>query len=155
MPRTLAPIPAGSAIVNQNGSITDFFRLRWQSLIDGFLFSPSVASVSFDLKTAAIVTVAAYTTRASGLYRVSYFIRKTIADGVSSSLTVTLGWIEGGIGQSATFAALATDTTAAEQDASKTIRVDAETDITYAIAYASNTPAKMTYEGNVVVEQLV
>lgn len=154
MPRTLAPIPAGSAIVNQNGSITDFFRLRWQALIDGFLFSPSVAAVTFNGKTAAIITVSVYTTRAAGLYRVSYFIRKTIADGVSSSLTVTLSWIEGGLGQSITFAALALDTVFAEQDAIKTIRADSGTDINYAVAYASNTPAKMTYEGDVIVEQI-
>jgi hypothetical protein len=156
MPRTLAPIPEGVQIVDQFGAITTFFRLRWQSLIDGFLFTPAIAVASSDAPnpTAAIPTTAVYTTRSGGRYRVSYRMRKTVADGVSSSLTFTLGWVEGGLAQTKVFAALALDTVFAEQDGVIPLRVDGGTDITFAIAYASNTPNLMAFNYDVTVEQL-
>jgi len=154
MPRSLAPIPLGAQIVEKSGAITDFFRLRWQSLIDSFQLSSTVADVQKLAQTAAIATAAAFTTETAAFYRISYYMRKTVADGVSSRLTVTVGWTESGIALSEPAADLNTDTVLAQQSGSKTIWADAATDITFAVGYASNTPNKMTYRINVVVEQL-
>lgn len=156
MPRSLAPIPEGVPIVEEGGSITTFFRLRWQSLVDGFLFTPSIASLSSGSPnpTAAIPTTAVYTTRAAGRYRVSYRMRKTIADGVSSSLTLTVGWIEGGTAQTKVFPALTLDSVLAEQDDVLPLRVDSGTDITASFAYASNTPGLMAFNYDITVEFL-
>lgn len=154
MPQSLAPIPAGVAIVDETGAITDFYRLLWQSLINGFINSATIAAVSLSDRTTAKATTAAYTTVNAGVYRVSFAMHKTIADGVSSSLTMTIGWLRNGIALSQAFAALTTDTTAAQQNGSVLVYADANTDITYAISYASNTPNLMTYEANVVTEYL-
>lgn len=155
MPQSLAPIPQGVAIVEpKGGSITEFFRLRWQSLVDGFQISPDVAAIALAGKTAAIAAASAFLTKSAGWYRVSYYMRKTVADGVSSSLTVTLGWTESGVPLTEAGAALATDTTSAQQSGSKSFWADAGVDLTYAVAYASNTPNKMTYRIDVLVEQL-
>lgn len=154
IPQSLAPIPEGTQIVDKNGAITTFFRLRWESLINGFQFTPTVAVVQLTGQHATIVTTAAFTTLTAGRYRISYYLRKTAADGVSSSLTVTLGWTESGIALSESGAALATDTTAAQQSGEKVVDVDAAVDITYAVLYASNTPNQMVYRLTINVEQL-
>ncbi len=153
MPASLAPIPLGAQIVDRAGSITDFFRLRWQSLIDGFQLSATVADVQKLAQTAAIVTTAAFTTKAAAAYRISYYLRKTVADGVASSATVTLGWTETGVALTLVGSALATDTVLAVQSGSAVVWADAASDLTYAVAYTSNTPAKMTYRLDVTVEQ--
>lgn len=154
MPRTLSPIPTGMLIVDDNGAITLFFRLAWQTLIDSFTTSPTAATVQKLSQTAALPTAAAFTTRATGLYRVSWYLRKTVADGVSSSLTLTLGWTESGLAVTEAEAALTTDTITAQQSGSKVVWADGATDLTYQVAYASNTPAKMNYRLDVSVESL-
>lgn len=153
-PTTLAPIPEGVPIVDRLGAITDFFRLRWQSLIDGFQLAGVVAAVQLLGQTAAIVPTSAYLTKAAGLYRVSYYARKTVADGVASSFTFTWGWTESALPLTEPATALVLDTTGAEQSGSKLVWADALTDLTYQVAYASTTPAKMTYRINVTVEHL-
>jgi hypothetical protein len=154
MPQSLGPIPAGVVIVDDDGAITDFLRLRWQQLIDGFQQTPSVASVLAVGQTADIATTAAFTTRTTGTYRVNYYLRKTVADGVSSSLTFTWGWTEDGVPLTSTAAALTLDTTGATQSGSLVVDADAATDLTFAVSYASNTPARMTYRIRVTTEFL-
>ncbi|HEV8262936.1 MAG TPA: hypothetical protein VGQ19_19545 [Burkholderiales bacterium] len=155
MPQVLSPIPLATPIIEKDGSISAFFRLRWQELIDSFLRTPTASAVSkLSPQSASIATTAAFTTRVAGYYRVSYYMRKTQADGVSSSLTFTWGWTETGVALPESAAALTTDTTSAQQSGSKTVYADAASDLTYAVAYASNTPGQMKYRLEVRVEQL-
>lgn len=155
MPNVLAPIPVLAAIVNpKEGTITNFFRLRWQSLIDGFQQSNNVANTPVTAQTAAITTTNAYVTLAAGLYRVSYYMRKTAADGVSSSLAFTLGWTDNGVPVTYTNPALTLDSVVAVQSGSSVVYADANAAITFAVAYASNTPGKMTYNLYIVIESL-
>lgn len=71
-------------------------------------------------------------------YRLTYYLRKTQAAPTASSATVTLGWTDGGIACSRTFAALTTNTTASIQSNTLLVRSDTGTPITYAVAYASS-----------------
>lgn len=151
---SLSPIPAGVVIVDPAGAITDFFRLRWEELIARFQTSPTVATVQKLTQTAAIVTVAAFTTRAAGNYRITVALQKTIADGVLSSLTTTISWTSRGIAMTHAFAALTTDALGANDSEPWSFWADANSDISYAIAYASNTPAKMTFHADVTVESV-
>lgn len=156
MPKSLAPIPAGVAITDGEGRLTEFFLLRWEELRLGFQLTPTVAHVVSPSPdpTAAIVTTSAFTTLTSGLYRVSYYLRKTVADGVSSSLTFTWGWTESGVPLTDADPALTTDTTGAVKSGSRVLRADASGSLTFAIGYASNTPNRMAYLYNVAVELL-
>lgn len=154
MPQSLGPIPLDVPIVEPGGSITVFFRLRWQQLIDGFTTSPTIESTSYDTQTAAIATATVHTTLGAGRYRINWYMRKTVADGVSSSLTLTTGWTESGVSLTEAAAALTTDTTTAQQSGSKVVDADASSDLTIAVAYASNTPNRMTYRLRVDVEKL-
>ena len=155
MANILTPLPSGVAIVDARGTVTDFFRLAWQAVIDGFQRVALVASVALAGQTDAIATTTAYTVRSGGRYRVSWYLRKTIADGVASSLTITLGWVESGVALTESGAVVNTDSVIAQQNGSVTVVADASSDLTFAMAYASTTPNKMTYRVDVLVEQLV
>lgn len=90
----------------------------------------------------------------AGTYRVSYYARITTPDGVASSLTVTLGFTETANSLSFVGSAMTGDTVTTVQTGTATIVIDAASAITYATAYSSNTPAKMKYRLQVVVERL-
>jgi LDH2 family malate/lactate/ureidoglycolate dehydrogenase len=154
VPRSLTPIPADTPIVDKKGAITFYFRLAWQSLIDAFQQVPTVAATEVLAQAAALVTTALYTTRAAGLYRISWYLRKTTADGVSSSLTLTLGWTETAFAQSEAQAAVAVDAVTAQQSGQKVVYADESTDLTIAVAYASNTPGAMKWRLDASVEAL-
>lgn len=155
MPRTLDPLPPYAKIVDRlTGEITDFFRLRWAQLQEAFFQAPTIETAEDSGLTAAVSTTTVFTVLTNGLYRVSYYLRKTVADGVSSSLTFTWGWTENGTPLTEADAALTTDTASAQKSNQKLFYADASSNITFAIAYASNTPATMTYRYYVTVEQL-
>jgi hypothetical protein len=86
--------------------------------------------------------------------RITWYARITTADGVSSSLTVTISWTEGGVAKSVSGAALTGDSIGTLQSGTVMIPADQGTPINYATAYASNTPNKMKYRLIVMVEQL-
>jgi hypothetical protein len=157
MPSTLSPIPLGTPIVDEEGRINEFYRLRWQELIDRFTTVPTVAlleSGSPDPNSATATTVA-YTTLTGGPYQIAAYSRKTIADGVSSSLQLTFGWTENGVALTKTFAAVTADSITTSVDSQQwEIAADANTDITFAYAYASNTPGNMHYRYQVTVKQV-
>lgn len=161
MPRSLTPIPAGVEITEGSGTITTFFRLAWQALVDSFQFSPSVASTqqgppATAALSAAVPTTSLFTTKQAGLYRISFYLRKTRIDGVNSSLQVTLGWVENGVALSETGAAVVPDSvTVGQQSGEKLVWADTATSLTIAIAYASNTPAQMQFRYDALVELVV
>ncbi len=155
MAKSLGVIPQGVLITDGDGAITDFFRLRWEELRNSFQQTPNVATFSGTGQKAAIVTRTLFTTTTDGYYRVSAYLRKTFADGVASSLTWTTGWTDrDGTALTEAGAALVTDTAIAQQSLSKFFFAKANTDITGAVAYASTTPNRMTYNADVVVEQM-
>ena len=156
MPRTLGPIPSDTAITNpQSGGITNFFRLRWQELIDGLNVSSSASSATLTAQTDNITPTNAFVTKSAGLYRVSYYMRKTQADGVGSSLTFTYGWTDRGVPVTESEAALTLDTTVAQQTGSKLVYADAASALTYAIAYSSSGPGQLVYTLSVTVEAIL
>lgn len=154
MAQQLGEIPLGTAVVNKDGTISLFFRQLWAQLIDLVAHVQTVAAIEVLGATAAVVTVAAYTVLNAGNYRITVALQKTIADGAGSSLTVTVGWTSRGIPMTHTFAALATDTVGANDSEPWSMNADASSDITYAIAYTSTTPAKMTFNRWITVERL-
>lgn len=155
MPLSLAPIPLEVPIVDPDtGAITTFYRERWQQLIDGALQTPRREALPLAVSTAALPTTIVLTTPQGGIFRLTAYVQKTIADGVSSSLTVTFGWTSNGVPCTRTFAALATDVAGANDSVTWMFPADVNSDITAAIAYASNTPAGMAWLGDLSLEQM-
>lgn len=103
---------------------------------------------------AAIGSTVVATITQSGFYRLSWYARVTVADGVSSSLQLTVTWREGSHTSTKTFAALTGDTTSTYDGAVWPFHAESGTQVTYAAAYASNTPAKMRYRLDVGTEFL-
>lgn len=150
MPQSLTIIPESLPIVNTDGdnagTITEFFRLAWESLRTLVQVTPlATTPLLLTGQKASIPTTDVYAVIIDGLYELKYYIRKTAADGVSSSLTVTLGWIESGIPFTEVQPTITVDTTNAEQSGSKLIHADVNSALTIAVAYASNTPAAMVF----------
>ena len=156
MPRTgLAPIPLGTPIVGGDGTITPFFRQRWQDVSDGWGQTASAQRVRLADQTGAIAATTLLTVVAAGLYRVSWYLRTTRADGVSSSVAVTLGFVDvDGVVLTYPGAALAGDVVTGWQGVVVPIRCGAPTDVTIATAYDSNTPGALRYDLEVSVEFL-
>lgn len=161
MPRTVGDIPLGIPIVTLDGKspgeITLFMRQWVDQLINGAAGASLIVDpVSATGQNAAIPTTNAYAAALGGLYRVSYYVRKTTPDGFSSNLAFTYGWTEGGLPLTESIAAggLATDSTSAEQSGTKVMRIDDASALTFAIAYASNTPGLMHFRYDVTVEKL-
>lgn len=154
MPHVLDPIPVGAQIVDPKGGITIFFRLRWEALRSFFQLTPTRAAQSVTGQNASLPTTTLYTTLSPGLYRITTYARKTTADGVSSSLIVTLGWTENGVPVTLNLPTLAVDSTTIAQGISTPIQVDSGINLSVATTYASNTPGNMLYDLYTSVEQL-
>ena len=133
-----------------SGDWTRWLQLFWARVGSSVQFvGKTVARTN---QSAAIATTTIYTPTQGGLYRVSWYARVTVADGVSSSLQVTVTWREGGVTLTKTFAALTGDTTTTLDSQTWVVHADSGTSITYAVAYASNTPLKMRYRLDVATE---
>jgi hypothetical protein len=156
MPNALQPIPVKTQIVAPTtGAITLFFRQAWEALRAAIATVPTIGSgIDLTNQSAALAGTLLQTVTTAGKYRVSYYIRKTVADGVSSSVGFVWHWTESGVPQTLTDTLLATDTTGAVASNEKLLDVDANTNLTLDVSYASNTPAKMRYRIAVRVEQM-
>jgi hypothetical protein len=90
-----------------------------------------------------------------GLYRVSWYARITRAGSVSSSLTVTIGFLHATVACSFSGAAMTGNTTATVQSGSVLLFSDKDGPITYAAAYLDGGGAtSMQYYLQVVIERM-
>ncbi len=89
-----------------------------------------------------------------GLYRITYSARITTAATVSSSLTITLGWTDGGVSCTLAGAALTGNTVSSVQGGTIMVANDQAAPLTYAVAYASVGATSMVYALSIFVEQI-
>jgi hypothetical protein len=88
----------------------------------------------------------------AGLYRITYYARITTPASVSSSLTVSFIWTDGGVSPSVSGAAMTGNTDTTIQTGTYTVRVDSASPINYSTAYASNLAGEMKYRLDVFLE---
>lgn len=144
----LAPVPFRTALIDLK---TLFLRQEWvrwlQSIKDAIdAAAQKIGAVSLTAQGAAIALTAISTpTLTAGLYRVDTYARITRAATVSSSLTVTVRWTDGGVAQSFTNTAITGNTTGTSQQRVFMVRADEGTTITYETAYASSGATSMQY----------
>jgi hypothetical protein len=94
-----------------------------------------------------------------GVYRVSYAARITTAASTSSSVTITISWMDGNVAQTQSGAAMTGNATTTQQNASFLIHVGPNTlssndVVKYATTYASSGGTAMQYSLYVMVESL-
>lgn len=151
----IAPIPLGTPIVAKEGTINIFFRQLWEQLRAAVKVVPTLGTgYSASGVAAAIVGALLQVTTTGALYRVTYYFRKTTADGVASSLRFRWHWTENGAPLSKDGTANVTDTTAAVSSESFLFFCDQNVGITFDVDYVSNTPGNMKYIIWIRVEQL-
>lgn len=151
----IAPIPINSPVLNGKYLSGDYYQWLFQLQNRTQTGRQFIGSKVLTNQSAAITTTAlALPALVSGYYALSYYARITAADGVSSSLTVTLGWTESTIGLSLSGAPMTGNTTATVQAGNATVLIDGNTALTYATAYSSNTPGQMKYRLTVMVESV-
>lgn len=148
------PMPTETALVETDRTMNwfwvQFFVSQQQQIQDA-------AAIVVDQQvpgTAAIGATALDVGTSSALYRVNLYARITRAASVSSSLTPTFRWTEGGVALSKTYTALTGNTTSTYVVDSFPVRIDATTSLTYETAYASVGAPTMTYSLEIAVERL-
>lgn len=161
MATQLAPIASDAPIVASDpktqqltGNISTFFR-KWLLALTQLLQAAVVVqgtALTKATQNAALVTTTLWTTTQAGLYRVTYTVRVVAVDGVSSSVQVTIGWLDGGVAQTQIGATVNGDTTVSRDQTSLPMFVDANSTITIAASYASNTPGQMKYTLRAIAE---
>jgi hypothetical protein len=93
-------------------------------------------------------------TLSGGLYRVSYYARITQAASTSSTLTVTIDWIDGGITPSYSGAAITGNTVFTNQSGTLLIKVDDLSPIRGSTTYGSVGGTPMLYAISVTLEEI-
>lgn len=163
----LSPIPRQTSLIQrkwdaqaQRSRLTGVISPEWDDWfveVASRINNSPVAGGSKSLTTQEAAIVATPIPMASlpaGLYRVSYYARITRAATVSSSLTVTIGFTDGGANPSFSGTAMTGNTTATAQSNVWLIRSDNAGPITYATAYVSNGATAMQYALYLKVEAL-
>lgn len=157
----IEPVPLRDDVVDppMTGKSSKLSRVweRWMAWLEQAMrdVDRTVGRVKTRSEGAAITTTAVPTpVLATGLYVVRYAIRVARAATSSSSLTVTVGWTDGGVACSQAGAALTGNTTATQQNGAPVVRVDAGTTITYAVAYASVGATSCLYDLDVAVTEV-
>lgn len=151
------PFPYREALVGENGMVSDRWRIYFRDLDLAQAASQTVvvSPVSLVGQVASIVATPIPTgALAQGLYEVKTFMRITTPGGVTSDLTVRIGFTNGGVACSIPGALLASNTTASVQSNSWPIVIDASSPITYSTVRNSNPAGDMVYTLTVSLTQI-
>lgn len=138
------------------GQVTDSWQQVFTALSTTVSQQPTlITKVSLTGQGAAIAaTDLSGGSQSTGLFRITYYARITTAAGVSSSLTVTIGWTETGSALTLSGTAMTGNTTTTTQSGTVMVYADSATPITYATAYASNAAGVMRYRLSVILENI-
>jgi hypothetical protein len=153
---TLSNIPYESPVLDGQYLSSDYyawlFELQQRTDASAALLGAPVVLIN---QNAAIpITNIPLPLLTTGLYIIRYYARITNPDGVSSSLTVKLGWTESAQPLTASSPAMTGDAVTTVTSANLMVQADGNTAITYSTLYASNTPNKMKYRLSITVEAL-
>lgn len=152
-----APFPVNDPLARKSDGLLSLPWLNWFTTLQQDVQEAPyrLTTVTVPATSAAIgATAVPLGALASGLYRVSYLARITTPATTASSLTVTLGFTNGGVACQLTGAALTGNTTATVQSDTVLVQVDASTPLTYSTAYSSTGAQAMAYALWLVVEQV-
>lgn len=131
--------------------------IRWflDVLLPALQNAPQVkATKDYPSTTSGSIVATSIGVLTAGTYRVSYYLRVTSPDGVSSSVAVTIGWTESGQTLSVPGPALTGDALTSVQSGTGLVILDPSSPITVSVTYASNTPNKMKYRLRLIAEQV-
>lgn len=154
--RIFPPPPLRDAIADQTGEVRPAWQTWLLSIKSFFGMVPQILRrVSLTAHGAAIGTTAfPVGTLAPGLYRITTYARITRAGTVSSSLTLTFAWTDGGVACTLSLPANTGNTTATVQTAVLMVKVDAASPLSYSAAYVSVGATTMQFLLELLLEQV-
>lgn len=143
------PFPYGDPIVTKDGKATDelvdWVELGLERALQGTPTRLQPTEILTGVAANALGTLGG--TETAGLYRVTVYREVTIADPVSDSLTLTLAWTHNGKALTRVFAFAGAPHTINDTDGFvTTVLIDPGSVISYALAYASNTPGLAQFD---------
>lgn len=144
-------------IIAQGGRVSEPWRVffRDQETAIAQTTTQTIPPITLTAQAASIgVTPIPTPSLAPGYYRVSYYARVTTVGSVSSSLTVTVSWTDGGVACSASGAAITGNTVASTGTGSFLLLIDEATPISYSTTYASNLAGEMQYQLGLTLEEV-
>lgn len=149
-------LPLPQPITGQGGMLSEAWRGYFSRLPDTLAAIPSVLSrVALTAQNASIsATSLANGTLEAGLYRATWYARITQAATVSSSLTLRINWVDGGVACNTSGTAITGNTTATVQSGVIAFRVDGASALTYQTTYASAGATAMLYALDLTLERL-
>lgn len=166
-PLNNTPIPVSTPIAEpeffkggQRNKLAGLVTKPWINWFNQFLLVMGLSStrVGFAQATAQGASIGATDVAGggvdAGVYRFSYYARITQAATTSSSLTVTLDWIDDGVAVAFSGAAIVGNTVDSFQSEVKLIVVDGFTPVRYSTAYASVGGTPMQYKLIVTLERV-
>lgn len=151
------PFPYREELVGQDRMVSDRWRIYFRDLDLAQAASQTVVvpPVSLTLQSASIGATPIPTgALAQGLYVVHTFMRITTPGAVSSSLTVSIGFTNGGVACTMSGVALTSNTTASVQSNTWPIVIDNASPVTYSTVRASNPAGDMVYTLTVSLTQI-
>ena len=157
MPITLAPFPLRTAVTLESNRLLTRPWVAWMTDLVQKVDSdpPVVSSVTATGKSASLTATSfPRSILAEGMYRIGYFARITIAATTSSSLTVTMSGVNGGVTCAFSGAAMTGNTTATVQSGNIYLQSDVSTALTYTTTYASSGGTAMVYGLWMTVERV-
>lgn len=154
---TIAPFPLRTAVTEEATRILTRPWVAWFTELVQKVDSdpPVVSSVSLTGKSASLTTTTfPRAIAATGVYRIGHFARITTAATTSSSLTVTMGLVNGGVTCTIPAAAITGNTTSTVQSGTIYVQADVSTPLTYTTTYASSGATAMVYSLWMTVERV-
>ena len=149
------PMPARDPLITPPANL---IRRSWQVWLRNLTTQVNAApsrlqTVSLAAQTASIgATSIPSSALSAGLYRVTWYARIAVAATTSSSLTVTLGWVDDTVTMSLSGAALTGNTTTTSQTSTALLAVDNASPVTYTTTYASVGATAMQYTLDITLE---
>jgi hypothetical protein len=154
MPTTIEPLPHDAPLVDAPGlTISPVWYRYFSVVIVGRLQSSAQVTRAVTLPNqAASIGATALAQGSAGVSRVGWVLRITQPATTSSSVTVTIGYDDGGVAVSQAGAPVTGNTITTVQSGQVLVRSDAASPITYAVAYASVGATPMQYTLSVWIE---
>lgn len=157
MATTTAPFPYNDPITRPGDQRLSMPWVNWFTTLqqDVSQAPARLKTVSLAGQTAAIgATSVPLGALSAGLYRVSYLARITTAASTASSLTVTLGFTNGGSTCTLSGVPMTANTTTTVQSDTVLVSIDTSTPLTYSTAYSSTGATVMAYSLWLVAEKV-
>jgi hypothetical protein len=143
-------------LVGQTGKAVIDWQRWFNSLKQALLTTPGImGSVALRAQASSVATTPIPTpTLSPGLYRITYYSRVTQPATLSSSLELTLSWVDGGVTCSVTTPAVIGNTTASIITGQQIVSIDNGTQVSYATTYSSVGATPMRYTLSIAFEVL-